>query len=345
VFRIRVKNLIVLSILLFFAVGIVGCQEEGTTNSGATFNDKESIESTLNGEEKEANEHLTINDSVGDLLEHPAFQGFEKHIMPWDDRTYEKDMPLHNIGTLLPYHSHVDPETVVDSLNQMIDEIHENQKVFYDFYSNEQKQQLSSRKDTGLFFFRGNPGAPFAIISPGGGFSYVGSLHEGFPYALELSNRGYNAFVLKYRVGGEQIATDDLISAISYIVKNAEDLEVSVENYSVWGSSAGARMAANAGSFNSEGFIRPNTVVMAYTGHTAFTENDPPTFVTVSEVDRIVDIGVVERRVANLRNAGIDVEYIPFKEAGHGFGLGIGTDAEGWMNQAIEFWEKHMKST
>nr|WP_246629375.1 prolyl oligopeptidase family serine peptidase [Mesobacillus maritimus] len=84
---------------------------------------------------------------------------------------------------------------------------------------------------------------------------------------------------------------------------------------------------------------------MAYTAHTAFTENDPPTFVTVSEDDRIVDIDVVERRVANLRNAGIDVEYIPFKKAGHGFGLGIGTDAEGWINQAIEFWEKHMKST
>ena len=45
-------------------------------------------------------------------------------------------------------------------------------------------------------FFRGRPGAPFAVICPGGGFSYVGSIHEGFPHALALSRMGYNAFVV-----------------------------------------------------------------------------------------------------------------------------------------------------
>jgi len=28
--------------------------------------------------------------------------------------------------------------------------------------------------------------------------------------------------------------------------------------------------------------------------------------------------------------------------AGHGFGTGEGTDAEGWMDYAIRFWEKHI---
>ena len=39
------------------------------------------------------------------------------------------------------------------------------------------------------------------MIAPGGGFAYVAAVHEGFPYAVEISNRGYNAFVLKYRAG------------------------------------------------------------------------------------------------------------------------------------------------
>ena len=26
----------------------------------------------------------------------------------------------------------------------------------------------------------------------------------------------------------------------------------------------------------------------------------------------------------------------------HGFGLGIGTSAEGWINDAVKFWEKHI---
>jgi hypothetical protein len=100
---------------------------------------------------------------------------------------------------LLPFHSHVNPEVVVGALNHMIDEASTGQTIFYDYYTQAQKQEQAAKAHTGLFFFRGKPGAPFAVIAPGGGFSYVGSVHEGFPYAQEISNRGYNAFVLKYR--------------------------------------------------------------------------------------------------------------------------------------------------
>jgi hypothetical protein len=41
----------------------------------------------------------------------------------------------------------------------------------------------------------GRPGAPFAVVCPGGGFSYVGSVHEGFPHAAAISSKGLNAFV------------------------------------------------------------------------------------------------------------------------------------------------------
>ena len=110
-------------------------------------------------------------------------------------------MPLSSLGSLLPYHTQVRPDVVVGSLNRMIDDVNDGKPIFYDFYTAAQKQEQPARENTGLFFFRGKPGAPFAVISPGGGFSYVGSIHEGFPYAVEISNKGYNAFVLKYRAG------------------------------------------------------------------------------------------------------------------------------------------------
>ena len=50
----------------------------------------------------------------------------------------------------------------------------------------------------------------------------------------------------------------------------------------------------------------------------------------------------VERRVRDLRKAGVEVEYHRFKNVGHGFGLGVGTEAEGWIGQAIEFWKSHI---
>jgi len=99
-----------------------------------------------------------------------------------------------------------------------------------------------------LIYFKGNKNAPFAIINAGGGFSYVGSIHEGFPYAIELNKRGYNAFVLQYRVEDGYRATQDLARAISYIIENKDLFEVDINNYSLWGSSAGARMVAAIGS-------------------------------------------------------------------------------------------------
>ena len=81
---------------------------------------------------------------------------------------------------------------------------------------------------------------------------------------------------------------------------------------------------------------------MAYTGHSSFTRNDPPTFVVQGENDGIVSVSTVERRVDAMRKAGIEVEYHKYRNVGHGFGLGIGTDAEGWTEYAVKFWEKHI---
>ena len=63
-----------------------------------------------------------------------------------------------------------------------------------------------------------------------------------------------NTFVLKYRVdtGGkytydyENKAAKDLIRAVHYIEENYKELEVSKDNYSLWGGSAGARTVSCA---------------------------------------------------------------------------------------------------
>jgi hypothetical protein len=101
--------------------------------------------------------HLSIDDTIEDLLTHPAFAGFGRLILPWDDRRYEQAMHLRDIGLLLPYHSHVEPAVVVASLNRMIDERNEGRTIFYDIYTTAQKQAEPTRESTGLFLFRGSP--------------------------------------------------------------------------------------------------------------------------------------------------------------------------------------------
>lgn len=292
--------------------------------------------------------HFKGDDTIGSLINHRAFKDFGRHLLARDGDAANQNLPLSRIGSLLPYHGFVDVDTVLAALNHMVDDVAAGNTIFYDFYTDQEKQSDPGKDSTGLFFFRGKPGAPFAVICPGGGFSYVGSVHEGFPYAVELSRKGYNAFVLRYQVGrGGSVAARDLAAALTYIFDNAEVLGVGTAGYSSWGSSAGARMAAAIGSqgvasFGGKNIPRPAAIIMAYTGHSGFSKNDPPTFVTVSADDRIVNIATVESRNQAMRRAGIDVEYLKFKNAGHGFGLGTGTDAEGWINQAIRFWEKQL---
>ena len=289
--------------------------------------------------------YLAPHSTLRDVLHHPSFAGFSRLLLPWDDRAYDEQMPLTRIGSLLPYHTHVDPETVASALNRMIDEAARGRTVFYRFYSEAERQEEPARENTGLFFFRGRPGAPFAVVSPGGGFSYVGSVHEGFPHAAAISGKGYNAFVLRYRAGhGEAVATRDLAAAVSYVLRNAESLGVGTAGYSLWGSSAGARMAAAIGSHGLARYgggdgPRPSAVVMAYTGHSDHSSGEPPTLVVVGEQDGIAPPAVMKRRIEALRRAGTVVEYHEYAGLGHGFGLGTGTSAEGWVYEAIRFWE------
>jgi acetyl esterase/lipase len=295
------------------------------------------------------NSHLSANSTIGDVLAHPAFAGFGRLILPWDDRKPEGNMHLREISALLPYHSEVNPTDVVAALNRMIDDANDGKSIFYNFYTDAQKKADPTKRNAGLFFFRGKPGAPFAIVCPGGGFAYVASLHEGFPYAAEINNRGYNVFVLKYRAGiGGAAATQDLAAALSYVFRNAKTLGVTVANYSLWGSSAGARMAASIGThgtalYGGDALPKPSAVVMAYTAHSEVSSIEPPTFAVVGEQDGIAPPDVMERRISALRRTGTLVEFHKFENLGHGFGLGTGTSAEGWLGSAVGFWERAMK--
>lgn len=215
--------------------------------------------------------------------------------------------------------------------------------MFYDIYTEAEKAADPAKRDTGLFFFRGREGAPFAVCNAGGAFAYVGAMQDSFPHALELSRRGYNAFALIYRPGA-QTACEDLARAISFIFANAGELGVSTEGYSLWGGSAGARMAAWLGSYGPAAFggdelPRPAAVVMQYTGLSEWTENDPPTFACVGDRDGIAGWRIMRRRLEEMSLAGIATEFHVYPGLGHGFGLGEGTAAEGWIDLAAAFWQ------
>ena len=170
-------------------------------------------------------------------------------------------------------------------------------------------------------------------------------MHDSFPHALELSKLGYNAFALIYR---PDYAYEDLARAITYIYDHADELGVSASGYSLWGGSAGARMAAVLGN---EGYLRELTgrtdipqasaVIMQYTGYSMVGSQDAATYACVGTNDGIASWRTMQRRLQGLSGIGIPTEFHAYNGLPHGFGLGMGTVAEGWLTDAVRFWEEN----
>ena len=287
----------------------------------------------------------TKDTGITDVQNDPVFEDYGRLIFPVNSGY----MSGSTLGSLrLTWYSNIDPDKTVEICNYLKSHADAGETVFYDIYSDEEKAADPAKKDTGLFFFRGDPGAKFAVVNAGGGFAYVGAMHDSFPHALELSKMGYNAFALIYRPGA-QTACEDLARAIAFIFEHAEELQVDTSGYSLWGGSAGARMAAWLGTYGTEYFgedvySRPTAVIVNYTGLSEVTGFEPPTYSAVGTSDGIAYYRTMERRINAIKANGTDAEIEIFNGLSHGFGLGTGTAAEGWIDRAVKFWERNMKN-
>lgn len=294
--------------------------------------------------QKEESGLYTTQTPISQVIEAPAFGDYGRLIFPVDSGYYSGS----TLGDLrLTWYSNIDPNKTVEIVNYLKQSVQSGRTVFYDIYTDEEKAQDPDKEDTGLFFFKGEPGERFAVCNAGGGFAYVGAMQDSFPHALELSKMGYNAFALIYRPGA-QTACEDLARAISFIFSHAQELEVNTDGYSLWGGSAGGRMAAWLGSygpaaFGGDNLPRPATVIMQYTGHSNLTRNDPPTFACVGENDGIANWRTMQRRIQALDEMGIPTEFHHYPGLRHGFGLGTGTVAEGWIDEAAAFWQRQVE--
>lgn len=251
-------------------------------------------------------EPYTVNTRIEEVITDPAFGGYGRLVFPVVSGYYSGS----TLGSLgLVWYNCIDPDKTVEICNYMKTHALAGGPIFYDIYTEEEKAAGPEKEDTGLFFFKGAPGAKFAVCNAGGGFAYVGAMHDSLPHAQEL--------------------------------------EVDTDCYSLWGGSAGARMAAYLGSYGTAAFgekdcPRPGAVIMQYTGHSEVLGAEPPTYACVGANDWIASYSVMERRIERIRRNGTDAEIEVFEGLPHGFGLGAGTAAEGWLDRAVEFWERQM---
>lgn len=296
-----------------------------------------------NEDEQTIKSDYTAKTAITDVQNDPAFGDYGRLIFPVDSGYYSGT----TLGDLrLTWYNYIDPDKTVEICNYMRNHAKNGDVIFYDIYTEEEKKADPEKEDTGLFFFKGDPGAKFAVINAGGGFAYVGAMHDSFPHALELSQMGYNSFALIYRPGA-QTACEDLARAIAFIFEHAEELEVDTDSYSLWGGSAGGRMADWVGTYGTENFgekayPHPAAVIVNYTGLSEVTGYEPPTYSAVGTSDGIANWQTMKARLNTMFGMGIPTEFHSYDGLPHGFGLGTGTVAEGWIEDAVSFWENNM---
>ena len=85
--------------------------------------------------------------------------------------------------------------------------------------------------------------------------------------------------------------------------------------------------------------------IMQYTGYTTVAADYAPTYACCGTSDGIASWRTMQSRLDQLSALGIPTEFHAYNGLPHGFGLGTGTVAEGWINDAIRFWQAQRGTT
>ncbi len=308
--------------------------------------------------------HLTTSTSYYHIYNHPIWNGNGKEIFsPWEKESLADLTGFMSVKALCHWCGW-DAETTIDALNYMIDQANEDNVYVYDVYSEKEIQKHPYLKNAKMVFIKGDADKPVAIVAAGGGYTAVRSDTEAFPYAWKLNEKGYNVAVLRYRTGQDLSASGnpdmvaeagkDMIEAIRFLQDKQKELGISMEGYSLWGSSAGGGLitsfsfACQNKSFQELGIPKPAAQILVYT-HAAyfdllsFQADDVPTFTIVGKGDTYGGDVIMDKKVPEMEEAGMKVEYHKYEDYEHGTGLGIGTSAEGWIDKAMNFWQEQLK--
>lgn len=201
--------------------------------------------------------------------------------------------------------------------------------------------RLTEVKSPTLAVFRpqGTSNGVGVIVCPGGGYQLLAYDKEGTDVAAWLTERGYTAFVLAYRVPNRQAeALCDIQRSLRLVRSRFPELK----KVGVMGFSAGASLSARAASrFGERTYeeqeacdtlsCRPDFAALVYpayldqgegrtlTPELTLTEQTPPMFIFATADDFYGNSALVMAQA--LRDKKIPVELHFYAAGGHGYGM------------------------
>ena len=268
----------------------------------------------------------------------------------------------------------------VAGMNYLIETYNAGTQITYKLFSPEEIAQDASRDRAELYYFPAEqPGAKYAVVLSGNALFYSGEMRGGVSTAWELHQQGYAVFALRYRIGldaTDNAPLEDLGRAIQFITANAQQFGVQTEDYALVGYSSGGQIAGIFGGkelgYPNYGVPKPGALLLAYPINNFYETKPlyhvlldtdalerryydynisdcvdadyPPTYFWYGQDDILLIAFNYWQQGPALRKA-LETYGVPYKEsvyrhAPHGVGIGEGTDAEGWVQEATAFWEE-----
>lgn len=106
---------------------------------------------------------------IEDVISDPVFGDYGRLIFPVNAGYYQGN----TLGNLsMTWYNHIDSDKTVEIVNYMKSQALSGNRIFYDIYTEEEKAKDPTKRNTGLFFFKGYPGQKFAICNAGGGMAW-----------------------------------------------------------------------------------------------------------------------------------------------------------------------------
>jgi len=160
------------------------------------------------------------------------------------------------------------------------------------------------------------PLRPALIIVPGGGYGFVG-YREGDPVALSFMLKGYNCFVLRYTVKNEQNPAPiypkpqlELLAAMDYVKKNAEQFHIDGNKVFMVGFSAGGHLVGSYSYLYKEIYrelgidkcehLKPTGICLSYPVITMTDSTHGDTRAFLTNLDKkLCELNSIENHVGN----------------------------------------------
>lgn len=110
------------------------------------------------------------------------------------------------------------------------------------------------------------PSSVTIIMCPGGGYTRLAMLHEGFDMASWFNAQGITYVVLKYRMpnGNHEVPLSDAEQAIRLVRQHATQWNVDPQKIGIMGASAGGHLASTLATHYSSNATRPDFQILLY---------------------------------------------------------------------------------